>query len=135
MSIFYVAAHALVMNSEKKILALRRAEDNDYMPLKWDIPGGTVEVGETVEEALVRELKEETCIEIKPLYPIYVHSNLSQLPKRQTVQIVYICEYQKGEVMLNPREHTEYQWMHYDDLNKLDCIAFLEGLLTNYEFC
>lgn len=134
MSIFFVAAHALIMDSEKKVLTLKRAECTNYMPLKWDIPGGTVEVGETVEEALVRELNEETGIQIKPLYPIYAYSNLSQLPQRQTVQIVYMCEYQQGEVTLNPKEHIEYKWVHYDDLKKLDCIAFLKGLISNYEF-
>lgn len=133
MSIFYVAAHALIMNDEKKVLTLKRAECTDYMPMKWDIPGGTVEAGETVEDALVRELKEETGISIKPLYPIYVYSNLNQLPQRQTVQIVYFCDYKKGEITLNPKEHTDYRWVHYDELKKFDCIAFLEGLISNYK--
>lgn len=52
---FYVAVHALIGHNGK-YLATRRSSLNDYMPLKWDIPGGYVEPGETMEQALVREL-------------------------------------------------------------------------------
>lgn len=133
MSIFFVAAHALVVNKENKVLVMKRAECNDYKPLTWDIPGGTVEVGETVEEALIRELKEETGIEIKPLHPIYAYSNLSQLPKRQTVQLVYACEYKGGNVILNPEEHEEYKWIDYPEIRNLECIPFLAGLLETFD--
>lgn len=129
MSIFYVAAHALVINDENKVLVTRRSLNNDYMPHFWDIPGGTVEDGETVEEALIRELQEETTLKIKPLEPIYAYSNLSQLPNRQTVQIVYKCKYEKGEVKLNPLEHDDYKWIDYSEIKNLKCIAFLSELV------
>ena len=132
MSMFYVAAHALVKNGDGKVLVLKRAECNDYMPLTWDIPGGTVEFGETVEEALVRELKEETGIDITPLQPIYAYTNLSQLPARQTIQLVYLCDYHGGDVHLNPEEHEDYAWIEYAEISTLRCIAFLDGLIKNY---
>lgn len=132
MSIFYVAVHALVRNNENKVLVTKRAKCNDYMPLKWDIPGGTVEEGETVEEALIRELKEETKIDIKPIKLIYAYSNLSQLPTRQTIQLVYTCEFRDGAVILNREEHEEYKWVEYSELKHMDCIAFLRGLIENY---
>lgn len=133
MSIFFVAAHALVVNNENKVLVMKRSACNDYMPLTWDIPGGTVEIGETVEQALIRELKEETGIDIAPLNPIYAYSNLSQLPERQTVQLVYACKYKGGDIILNPEEHEEYKWLNYSEICKLDCISFLAGLLNNFE--
>lgn len=127
MSIFYVAAHALVENIDGCILITKRSAKNDYMPLKWDIPGGTVEVGETVEDALLRELLEETHLNVIPMRPVFVYSNLSQIPNRQTVQIVYLCKYLDGDIVLNPDEHDEYQWINFSDLKKFDCIAFLES--------
>lgn len=134
MSVFFVAAHALVINDKKKVLVMKRASCNDYMPLTWDIPGGTVEIGETVEQALIRELKEEAGIDIEPLHPIYAYSNLSQLPKRQTIQLVYVCKYRGGDIVLNPEEHEEYKWLNYSEIYKLDCIGFLSGLIDNYKF-
>lgn len=127
MSIFYVAAHALVVNEDGCILIIKRSSKNDYMPLKWDIPGGTVEVGETVEEALLREMLEETHLNVIPIRPIYAYSNLSQIPHRQTVQIVYLCKYIGGDIVLNPEEHDEYQWINCSDLKNFECIAFLDA--------
>jgi 8-oxo-dGTP diphosphatase len=48
---FFAAAHALIKNNEGKYLITKRSNDNDYMPDKWDIPGGTVEPGESPEDA------------------------------------------------------------------------------------
>ena len=132
MSIFYIAAHALILNEDNKVLTLRRSEANDYKPLYWDIPGGTVDVGETVEETLEREINEETSLIIKPIKPIYVYSNLDQVPKRQTAQIIYLCKYISGKVVLNPEEHDEFKWIDYNGLKNQKNIAFLEALIRNY---
>ena len=127
MSIFYVAAHALVVNKDGRILITKRSSKIDYMPLKWDIPGGTVEVGETVEEALLRELLEETHLNVIPIRPVYVYSNLSQIPSKQTVQIIYSCKYLGGDIVLNPDEHDDYQWINRSELKDYECIAFLDA--------
>ena len=134
MSIFYIAVHALILNENNKVLTLRRSGVNDYKPLYWDIPGGTVDVGETVENALEREIREETSLIIKPIKPIYVYSNLDQVPKRQTAQIIYLCKYISGEVVLNPEEHDEFKWVDYNELKNHKNIAFLEALIKNYNF-
>ena len=131
MSIFYVAGHALIKNEQGEYLILKRAACNDYMPLKWDIPGGTVEVGETVEEAIKREITEECSLNVLPIAPVYIYSNLSQIPNRQTVQIVYYCKYISGKINLNPEEHEEYKWISKEDLADYDKIAFLDSLYTN----
>lgn len=132
MSNFYVAAHGLLINDNNEILILKRSKSTDYMPDKWDIPGGSVEFGEIVEDALIREFVEETKLNVFPIKPIHIYSNMGQLPHRQTIQIVYLCKFDKGEVLLNPEEHSEYKWIKYSDLNKYECIAFLESLSKNY---
>jgi len=124
MAMFYLASHALIRR-DGKILATRRSHLNDYMPGKWDLPGGTVEEGETTEQALVREVKEETDLDVVPLKPIFVHPTGS--PARPTVQIVFECEYVSGEVILDPEEHDGFGWFGRDELMGLDAIAFLDG--------
>jgi mutator protein MutT len=131
MSIFYVAAHALILDVENRVLVTRRPADDNYMPLHWDIPGGTVEAGEKVEEALVREVLEETKLTVMPLQPIFVYSNLSQLPKRQTIQIVYSCALLRGQIVLQPEEHDDYRWVGLNELAALNCIAFLRSLIDS----
>lgn len=58
---FFVASHALIENKDK-FLIIQRSEKESYMPLVWDIPGGSVEFGETTEETLMREISEEVAI-------------------------------------------------------------------------
>lgn len=133
MTAFYMAAHALI-NKNDLFLVTRRSEINDYMPLKWDIPGGFVEPGESMEGALKREIKEETGLSVDVNRLLYIYSNLSQLPKKQVFQAVYLCNYLDGEVKINPEEHDQYIWLKKDQLRSLDSIAFLESFLAQDVF-
>jgi 8-oxo-dGTP diphosphatase len=107
------------------MLITRRSADNDYMPLYWDIPGGTVESGERVEEALVREVKEEVSLDIKIGHILYVHTNLGGLPDRQTFQMIFSCEWVAGEIKLDPQEHSEHRWIFEGELEQFQMIEFL----------
>lgn len=131
MTKFFVAGHALIKR-ESKYLVTRRSKSNTYMPLKWDIPGGIVEPGETIEEAICREVSEETGLTIQVGRVIYVYANRDQLPVRQTFQIVYLCKYKSGEIRLKPSEHDMYEWLHYNDIASVDMIDFLRELVKSY---
>jgi 8-oxo-dGTP diphosphatase len=128
---FFVAGHALIEH-KNKYLVTRRSKLSSYMPLKWDIPGGIVEPGETLEEAIHREVNEETGLEIQIARVIYVYSNRDQIPVRQTFQAVYLCKFSQGEIRLNPSEHDSYKWLNYDNIASLDVIDFLRELVKAY---
>src|SRR5258708_12217582 len=69
------AASAVVTDNEGKIL-LHRRSDNDL----WALPGGAMEIGESISETVVREAKEETGLDvgIKRLFCIYTNPNPQQ---------------------------------------------------------
>lgn len=129
--IFFMAGHALI-EKDGKYLVTRRSQSNTYMPLKWDIPGGIVQVGETVEEAILREVSEETGLTIRVGRVVYVYANRDQLPVRQTFQAVYLCKYLDGEVRLDPSEHDMYRWLDYEEIGDLSTIDFLRELVRSY---
>ena len=131
MTKIFVAGHALI-ERESKYLVTRRSKLNTYMPLKWDIPGGIVDPGETIEEAIYREVSQETGLTIQVGRIIYAYANRDQLPVRQTFQAVYLCKYKGGEVRLDPLEHDMYRWLDYNDIANVDMIDFLRELIKSY---
>jgi len=85
------------------LLLLKR----NYSPAKgeWWFPGGRIHKGEPLEEALRREVKEETGLEVSSQRLINVYSRV--FPERHDITIAYLCECKKGKVVLND-EHCEY---------------------------
>ena len=122
-----VAVHGLIKDGDR-YLVTRRSQLNDWKPGEWDTPGGSVEWGELVpEEALAREISEETNLEVKISGPIHLYSSLSDSHRHQ-FQLIYACEYQGGEIHLNPEEHDEYRWVTLKEMGELPMIAFLADL-------
>ncbi|WP_457677527.1 NUDIX domain-containing protein [Thermovibrio sp.] len=62
-----------------------------YPPVGLAIPGGFVEVGESVEEAVIREMREETSLEVIPLRQFKVYSDPKRDPRFHTVSVVFEC--------------------------------------------
>jgi 8-oxo-dGTP diphosphatase len=65
---------------------------------KWAVPGGGVEIGETVENAARREAKEETGLDIKLKKVVGIYSDPHRDPRGHTVSIVYLAEPVGGEL-------------------------------------
>jgi 8-oxo-dGTP diphosphatase len=61
-------------------------------PLGLAIPGGFVDIGERVEEAVVREMKEETDLNVRIQSLLNVYSEPSRDPRFHTASVVYICK-------------------------------------------
>ncbi len=130
MSLFFVAAHALI-EKDGLYLVTRRSAINDYMPGLWDVPGGTVEAGEVMEDALKREVLEESGLQIEVKHPLFIYTNLGSLPEKQYFQSVYLCSFVGGDVVLSPEEHDEFQWLTLEEIGRLPCIAFLKSLIES----
>jgi 8-oxo-dGTP diphosphatase len=113
-----LAVHALVIY-ESKILLVKRA--HDPMKNSWAIPGGYIDWDETVEEAVLRELKEETQLEGKILCLTGVYSDINRDEDgRQNIALTYLVS-SFGEAKAND-DAKEIAWF---EINKLpENIAF-----------
>jgi len=93
--IFRIGVFALIFNYEKQIL-LGHRRDIDW----WNLPGGGMEYGETVDEAVCREVREETGLEVKVERLVGVYSK----PQKQEVVLTFLCQAIGGT--LQPTEET-----------------------------
>jgi len=85
-----------VIIKNNKILLVKRK--NEPYKNRWVLPGGFVEYGEKVEEAVMREVNEETGLNTKIKKLIGVYSNPNRDPRGHTVSIVYILEIIDGGI-------------------------------------
>ncbi len=86
----------VVTSEEGHVLLIRRGTDpyEGY----WALPGGFVEVGETLEEAAVREAEEETGLEVEIVRLVGVYSDPDRDPRGHNVSVTYLARAQGGEL-------------------------------------
>lgn len=116
-------AHALIKNDGKYLVIqrtdIKRGKDNVY-PSYWDIPGGSVEEGETPREGALRETLEEANLKVNIEKIIHEDSNYDFEKKAVFTRLVYEANLVDGEIpkdkvnnqiLLDPEEHKNYKWI------------------------
>ena len=114
MSTFGVAAKAVIVNGEGKYLFVRKSSNEDINPNTYEFPGGRIEFGESPEEALVREIKEEIGLDIN----IITAFNTWTFTKGVDFQLVgvdFLCTVKGGEEKLS-EEHESVKWMGLEEI-------------------
>lgn len=108
-----------VIKKENLYLIVKRNK-HKHLGLKWEFPGGKVEINESFEQALSREIKEELNIEIDIVNKI-AEENYND-NKINVILYYYLCRIKEGEIFLS--EHEDYAWVEKKDFLTYD---FLEG--------
>jgi 8-oxo-dGTP diphosphatase len=100
-----VGVEAMIVNDHNEILFLKR--NNPPVKGEWWFAGGRIKRGETFEEALRREVKEETGLDIDIIRFIGVYNRL--FPERHDITLGFLCKCRNEKVILND-EHSEYKF-------------------------
>ncbi len=121
---------AALITSQERLLVAQRPPWKKF-GLLWEFPGGKVEPGEGLEESLVREIKEELCLDIR-VHGLFKNI-YQQEPDFEIDLHAYWCEICGGTFRLI--EHVAFMWANLPELKQMDftkadrlLIPFLERL-------
>lgn len=105
---------ALVLDGKGKVLLIKRSQDDTYMPGKRELPGGKLESGQDITNALEREVLEETGLAVQLLDKIaYWHSEILSSGKYKGLPYIVLVGLAKtlgGEVRISD-EHDDFVWL------------------------
>jgi 8-oxo-dGTP diphosphatase len=115
-----VAGVGAVVVRDGKVLLIKRGKE----PLKgrWVIPGGTVELGEALEEAVVREVREETGLTVRPREVVLVFDHIDRVAgvvSHHYVIVDYLCDDGGGEPVAGSDAQAA-AFVGADEIEKLD---------------
>ena len=124
-----ITAWAIIIDKEKKILLVKRASNKKLFPNAWSFPGGKLEEWETLDETVVREVKEETWLDLISFEKYSYIGHTSQ--NTRSINHLYIG---KAKWILIPE--TEAKRYSYDEIKWIEIafhqIEIIEKLHANW---
>jgi 8-oxo-dGTP diphosphatase len=126
----YLAVSAAIFRDDR-VLIVRRAR----APAQglYTLPGGVVEIGESLRAAVIREVREETTLTIEPVALVgereVIVQDANGKVERHFVILAFAARWIAGEVLLN-EELAEAQWMQPSDLESLPTTEGLAGIIA-----
>ena len=130
-----VSASGLVMNTKGQILLVKRADDDDFLPGVYELPGGGTDYLEDPVEGLKRELVEECGLKVNVEHPLTAFSFVMKHEgvDKHTVEIIYLCKLKNNQKVKLSFEHSDYKWLTFEDAQKMSLTDFMMNLINNIQ--
>jgi 8-oxo-dGTP diphosphatase len=126
--VYGLAVRAIIIDDDEKILIIKRSANSKTNPNKWELPGGKVETNETFDQALIREVFEETNLKINLDNVAGVSEQ--DLHLIRAVHIIMFGNIIEGELKLSS-EHDGYAWVNFDDLLDYPLADWFKSFITH----
>lgn len=124
-----VGVGAAIFNDEGKLFITKRGKAAKNERGKWEIPGGSVEFGETFEDAIKREIKEELGVEIIIIELLGICDHIIPDEHQHWVSPTYICTISRGTPkILEPAKCEAVGWFDIEEAEKLPL-----SIVTKYD--
>lgn len=106
------------------ILLLKRNAQRRTSPNKWQTPSGFINEGESAEEAVLREVKEETALD----GTIKKSGSAFEVVDEWARWIIlpFLVLVKSDKVVIDTREHSEFRWVKVNDVSRFECVKGIE---------
>lgn len=131
MKSYGLTVRGIIKNDSGEILVVKRHPKSRTDPEMWELPGGKVEKGEHFADALVREIKEETSLDVK--VGDFCEAIQNDYSHKRTVQLMMYLEEIEGEVKIS-EEHTDYIWASIDKIKTLELSSSFKKVLDKKNY-
>ncbi len=116
-----VGVGGAIINKEGKVYITQRGPKAKNERGKWEIPGGGVDFGETFEQAIVREIREECDCEVEVVGLLGICDHIIPDEHEHWVSPTYICKLIQGEPrIVEPEKCSQAGWFTLEEAEKLD---------------
>ena len=126
------AASAVITDEDGRLLLAKRTDNT-----LWTIPGGTMKPGETIAETAVREVKEETGLDVEVVSLVGIYSNPNHVVEysdgevRQQFSVCFACRYLGGELATSD-ETSEVGYFSPDELEDMEIHPSIRLRIQHY---
>jgi len=130
----FIATKAFIRYRGKILILKESLKYNDGSNTgKFDVAGGRVELGQNFEKSLLREIKEETGLEVKIGKPFFVGEWRPKIRNKQwqIVGVFFECFAKSSKVKLS-KDHESFQWIDPRQFGKFPIIPNLKEAFKNY---
>lgn len=110
-------ATGVAVFEDGKLLVVRRVAEDDFLGGEWELPGGGVDAGETIDQGAIRELREETALEVGKILGTFEGFDYTTPKKPKVRQINFKVAVKPGPIQLT--EHDMYRWITREEVPTL----------------
>ena len=122
---------AVILNEAGEVLLVKhRPERKGFWQGKWICPGGALEVGEKITDGIIREVKEESGLDILNVKLFFQKSNIDVAKNKQFVTLVFHAKTSSADVVLSPEDHDNYAWINPSEINNYKTVNYLVDCLS-----
>jgi ADP-ribose pyrophosphatase YjhB (NUDIX family) len=125
-------ASAIVTDNQGRILLQRRSDN-----ARWALPGGVMDIGESIGQAIVREVREETGLEVEPEDIVGVYSDPGHVfayddgEVRQQFSVCFVCRMVGGELQVS-KESSDVAFFSPEEIEGLDMHESIRLRIQHY---
>lgn len=119
---------AIILDENNNVVLIKRM--NEPYKDSWAIPGGFVEIGETVEESCIREAKEETNLDVEIISLVGVYSKPERDPRGHTVSIAFLTKSLSNNMKADS-DAKEVKKVNIKDISNIDLAFDHKEIMTD----